>query len=211
MRQVPASDFAVGDVIAGKYEVRESLGQGGMGVVLAAHHRQLDKRVALKFLLPEAATRPEACERFLREARNATRLKSAHAVQVYDVDTHDGKPFLVMEYLEGRDLARVLRERGPLPTAQAVDWMLQVCEAMADAHEQGVVHRDLKPANLFVTQARDGSTQLKVLDFGISKSVLEDGAVTANQGRLGSAPYMAPERVWAGRKWIRARMCGRSG
>src|SRR5580658_875715 len=158
-----------GDVLAGKYEVLRVLGVGGMGVVLAARHMHMERTVALKLMLPHALS-TESTERFLREARAAAQVQGEHVARVLDVGTLEDKtPFLVMEYLEGKDLARLVRERGPLPVADAVGYVLQACEALAEAHAIGIVHRDLKPANLFATTRADGSVLVKVLDFGISK------------------------------------------
>jgi serine/threonine protein kinase len=161
---------ALGTVLAGKYRIESVLGAGGMGVVLAATHVHLEERVAIKLLNPETAARPEAITRFVREARVAMRLRSEHVVRILDVGMlPTGAPFIVMEYLNGRDLGAVLREDGRLERARAVDYVLQVCEAIAEAHLNGVVHRDLKPANLFLTKRVDGIDCVKVLDFGVSK------------------------------------------
>jgi hypothetical protein len=192
------ASFDVGRVILGKYEITRVLGKGGMGLVVAARHRELDRMVALKFLLPAFAADAASCARFAREARTATRIHDEHVASVFDVGTVDGTPFLVMEYLEGEDLARVLRRRGPLPVAEAADWLLQACEAVAAAHGLGIVHRDLKPANLFVTTRPDGTPLVKVLDFGISKSTVtsaDDASVTASAAVLGSPRYMSPEQL----------------
>src|SRR3954465_531507 len=160
-----------GQILAGKFRIERVLGQGGMGVVVAATHLQLDQRVALKFLLPEALSNPEAVERFAREARAAVKIKSEHVARVADVGTlESGAPYMVMEYLEGSDLATWLQQRGKLPVEQAIEFVLQACEAIAEAHALGIVHRDLKPANLFVIQRADGVLAVKVLDFGISKA-----------------------------------------
>ena len=124
-----------------------------MGVVVAAQHTQLRQKVAIKFLLPEAAKRAGRSERFLREARAAVAIQSEHVARVLDVGMlDDGSPYMVMEYLTGSDLGDVLTQRGPLPIAEAVDYVLQACEAVAEAHALGIIHRDLKPANLFVTR-----------------------------------------------------------
>ncbi len=149
--------FKIGDLVAGKYEITRVLGRGGMGVVVAARHRELGEDVALKFLRPSSTDRPESYARFAREARTATRIKSEHVARVYDVGAVDGAPFIVMECLTGEDLARVIKRRGALPPAEAVDLLLQACEAVAEAHTLGIVHRDLKPANLFLTARTDGS------------------------------------------------------
>src|SRR5439155_5034200 len=132
-------------------------------------------RVALKVLLPRCARTPDLVERFMREGRAATRIRSEHVVRVFDVGIAGERPYLVMEYLEGKDLDRLLEDTGALPVAVAVDYVLQAGEAIAEAHAIGVVHRDLKPANLFLTHRADGSPCVKVLDFGISK--LAAGAI----------------------------------
>jgi hypothetical protein len=186
-----------GTILAGKYRVARILGQGGMGVVVEAHHIQLDDRVALKFLLPEYATHPEASERFLREARAAVKIKSEHVARVSDVGTLDtGAPYMVMEFLEGSDLSSILENNGPLPLTDAVGYLIQACEAINEAHGYGIVHRDIKPANLFVTKRPDGSPLVKVLDFGISKTMGAgvDG-LTRTTATMGSALYMSPEQM----------------
>jgi len=194
-----------GQVLDGKYVVEKVLGCGGMGVVVRAYHRILDDRVAIKFLLPEATLVPEAVARFTREARAATKIKGEHVVRVIDVGQFQtGEPYIVMEYLQGRDLGQVVRERGPMPVAEAVDYVLQGCEALAEAHALGIVHRDLKPANLFVTKHPDGSALVKVLDFGISKLTNAAGSgpdlgLTKTSAMMGSPLYMSPEQMASAR------------
>ena len=191
-----------GDVLAGKYRIERVIGRGGMGVVVAAVHLRLDERVAIKFLLPGALGNADALGRFEREARAAVKIRSEHVAKVLDVSTLDnGAPFMVMEHLEGNDLAQVVRKKGPLPILEAVTFMLQVCEVLAEAHALGIVHRDLKPGNLFVTTRADGTAAIKVLDFGISK-MMEGGAtsepqaaLTATDTVLGSPIYMSPEQM----------------
>jgi serine/threonine-protein kinase len=191
-----------GDVLAGKYRIDRVLGKGGMGAVVAAHHIQLEDRVALKFLLPEALSRPEAVARFLREARAAVRIKSEHVARVSDVGQLDsGAPYMVMEYLDGGDLENMLARGGPLAAEQAVDFVLQAGEAIAEAHTLGIVHRDLKPANLFCIRATDGHLSIKVLDFGISK-VTTPGSrhdMTRTAALVGSPMYMSPEQMVSSR------------
>src|SRR6185295_9424600 len=146
---IPDTAIVPGAVLAGKYRVERIIGQGGMGLVVEARHIALDDRVALKFLLPEYATHPEASERFLREARAAVKIKSEHVARVSDVGTLDtGAPYMVMEYLEGSDLSSMLVKNGPLPLQDAVGYLIQACEALNEAHGYGIVHRDIKPANL---------------------------------------------------------------
>jgi serine/threonine-protein kinase len=191
-----------GEVIAGKYRVERVLGRGGMGVVVAAHHIQLDERVAIKFLLPDALESPEAVARFVREARVAVKIKSEHAARVSDVgQLDDGAPYMVLEYLEGVDLSDWLRESGLMPPAQAVDFVLQACEALAEAHALGIVHRDLKPSNLFCIVRADGELSVKLLDFGISKFDKPGSGhgVTTTTAVVGSPAYMSPEQLRAAR------------
>jgi eukaryotic-like serine/threonine-protein kinase len=189
-----------GAVVAGKYRVERVLGEGGMGVVVAATHLGLDQRVAIKFLLPAAMRHKEAVERFQREARVAAKVTSEHVARVQDVGVLDGgEPFIVMEHLEGSDL-RELIKGGPLPVADACEIALQACEALALVHAAGIVHRDLKPSNLFVTRRSDGSPCVKLLDFGISKFSFHDRsetdqALTATAAIMGSPSYMSPEQL----------------
>jgi serine/threonine protein kinase len=169
-----SSHASPGTLLAGKYRVERVIGQGGMAVVVAAKHLQLRETVAVKLLHPHVLANPRSAERFLREARVTMRLRGEHVARVYDVGAlEDRTPFVVMERLEGADLGALLRDRGRLAVRQAVDYVLQACEALAEAHAHGVVHRDLKPANLFLTTRIDGSPCVKVLDFGISKTVVE--------------------------------------
>jgi len=194
-----SSTVREGDIIAGKYRVERVLGAGGMGVVVAAHHLQLDERVALKFLLPDALKNAEIVARFAREARAAVKIKSEHVARVIDVgQLENGSPYMVMEYLDGGDLGAWLEQRGPLPVEQAVEFVLQACVALADAHALGIVHRDLKPANLFCVRRSDGQLSIKVLDFGISKMVDpvgQSGAMTRTSAVLGTPLYMSPEQI----------------
>lgn len=194
-----------GDVIAGKFRVERQLGKGGMGVVVAATHVAFGDKVAIKLLLPKAAADAGIVERFIREGRAARSIRSEHVVQVTDVDTLDsGAPYMVMEHLDGIDLSRRLRRDGQLGIDETVELMLQACEALAEAHALGIVHRDLKPGNLFLTTRRDGSTALKVLDFGISKGVGQgdpslDGELTSAEVTMGSPPYSSPEQLRSAR------------
>jgi eukaryotic-like serine/threonine-protein kinase len=201
VRQATSSDaIQVGDVVAGKYRVDRVLGEGGMGIVVAATHEQLDEKVALKFLRPTVASNPEIVKRFVREARAAVKIRSEHVARVLDVGTLDsGTPFMVMEYLDGQDLAQTLAGRGPFPVEETVTYVLQACEAVAEAHSLGTVHRDLKPANLFLARRPNGRPVVKVLDFGISKVAAgaDDAALTNATAMMGSPSYMSPEQMVA--------------
>ncbi len=190
-----------GDVIAGKFRIERMLGQGGMGIVFAAHHLHLGRTVAIKLLLPAALEHEELVARFANEARSASRIQSEHVARVLDVGTlGTGEPYMVMEYLEGLDLSKLIKRQGPLGIEDAVEYLLQACEALAEAHVAGIVHRDLKPANLYLTRRADGSACVKVLDFGISKAALVGSApeaqqMTQTQSVLGTPGYMAPEQL----------------
>jgi eukaryotic-like serine/threonine-protein kinase len=194
----------IGDVVAGKYEVERILGVGGMGIVVAARHKQLDELVAIKLLHPDSAMDGEAVARLLREARATISIKSEHVVRVHDVGTLDsGSPYILMEYLTGVDLGELVRTNGYLTITDAVDYVLQAGEAIAEAHARGIVHRDLKPSNLFLSRRPDGSALVKVLDFGISKALITEEAggaaaqisLTATKAVFGSPMYMSPEQV----------------
>ena len=200
-----------GDILAGKYRIERVLGVGGMGIVVAAHHVQLEQHVALKFLLPEALENPDIVARFAREARSAAKIQSEHVARVIDVGTlESGSPYMVMEYLDGSDLAQVIYDRGVVPVPEAADFIMQACEAIAEAHAAGIVHRDLKPANLFLAKRTNGRAIVKVLDFGISKvmpkgaSRSEDLSLTKTSTLVGSPLYMSPEQM-ASAKSVDAR------
>jgi serine/threonine-protein kinase len=196
------SPVKVGEVLAGKYRVERLLGAGGMGVVVLARHMLLDQLVALKFLLAESLTNAKVVARFEREARAVVKLKSEHVARVIDVGVMEtGAPYIVMDYLEGEDLSMTIERRGQLPIAESVDYLLQACEALAEAHGAGIVHRDLKPGNLFLTKSVDGKSLIKVLDFGISKldGGREDLALTQTTEVVGSPKYMSPEQLRASR------------
>jgi len=196
---------AEGDVLAGKFRIEKVLGVGGMGMVVSAMHLHLDERVAIKFLLPEALSNGEAVARFGREARAAVKIRSEHVARVTDVGALEtGAPYMVMELLRGQDLSQLLRDRGALSVQLAALYVLQACEALAEAHAIGIVHRDLKPANLFLTSRADGSPCIKVLDFGISKVTHASGSgsdmgMTRTQSIMGSPLYMSPEQMASSR------------
>ena len=189
-----------GALLAGKYRVEHVLGEGGMGVVLAATNEALRQKVAIKLLRSGALANAKALGRFEREARAAASLRSNHVARVLDVGKlEDGRPYMVMEHLEGRDLGDVIDHGVELPVSEAVDYVLQACEAIAEAHAAGIIHRDLKPKNLFLTRTVDGRPLVKVLDFGISKmeDAAEDMSLTRTTEIIGSPSYMSPEQLRA--------------
>jgi eukaryotic-like serine/threonine-protein kinase len=193
----PAAVPSPGQVLGGKYLIHRLLGEGGMAFVFEASHQRLGQRVAVKLLHPDFARDTDLVARFEREARALALLKSRHVARVSDVDaTLDGLPYIVMEFLQGRDLDAELQQRGRIPVDEAVDYVLQSCAAMAEAHGVGIVHRDLKPANLFLAED-NGERIVKVLDFGISKVVGETTRLTGSGAVMGTVLYMSPEQVRA--------------
>jgi serine/threonine-protein kinase len=199
-----AAGVQPGQILLGKFRIERVLGMGGMGVVVAATHVTLQERVAIKFLLPQALSNGEAVARFLREARAAVRIKSEHVARVTDVgQLETGAPYMIMEYLDGADLGSIVQRQGALPIEESVEYVLQACEALAEAHALGIVHRDLKPANLFLVRRADGSPSVKVLDFGISKTTglgsSSDLGMTKTQAVMGSPLYMSPEQMVSAR------------
>jgi serine/threonine protein kinase len=191
-----------GELFDGKYRVGAVLGIGGMAAVIAARHLGLDELVAIKILLPECCDDPAVVERFVQEGKTATKIRSEHVVRMLDVGVVSGRAYLVMEHLAGDDLEALLRRDGPLPFVDAIDLLLQACEAIGEAHALGIVHRDLKPANLFLTHRVDGSACLKVLDFGISKmpravqgAIPTGASPTLPSLVMGSPQYMSPEQM----------------
>lgn len=193
-----AAKVKPGDLIADKYRVERVLGRGGMGIVVAATHIELGKLRALKFMTPEALRSGTSVERFHREARITAELSSEHIAKVVDTGRlDDGTPYLVMEYLEGRELSSIIKEDGPLSYQQAAFYLIQACDGLAEAHARGIIHRDIKPGNLFLTTRADGVPCVKVLDFGISKMAAEivDGSLTRTDQILGSPFYIAPEQL----------------
>src|SRR5262245_43285440 len=168
-----------------------------MGLVVAATHIHLGQRVALKFLLPAFCSDQALVGRFLREARSSAQLRGEHVCRVSDVGTLDnGAPYIVMELLQGRDLASLLAERGPLQVPLLADYIVQACLGLAEAHAARIVHRDLKPANLFVTLRPDGQAQIKIVDFGIAKApAATNFKLTQTDTVMGSPGYMSPEQL----------------
>jgi serine/threonine protein kinase len=183
-------------VIGERYQLERELGKGGMGSVWVARDLRLNRPVALKVMAPELAGSVDLSERFIREAQFLARVSDDHVVPIYDAGTIDKvTPYIVMQLMEGVDLARLLKERTRLPISEAVDYLLQACMAMASAHALNIIHRDLKPANLFL-EKRGTSQRIKVLDFGIAKVLNDDPVVLltrANQP-MGTPGYMAPEQ-----------------
>lgn len=184
------------------------VGIGGMGRVYCAEQVALGRTVAVKVVHPHLADDELAAARFLNEARTASRLSHPNSVAIFDFGrTEQGQPYIVMEYLRGRDLGRVAHDEGPLPIRRITDVLRQTLAALEEAHALGIVHRDLKPSNLFLTKRPDGSALVKVLDFGVAKLLNNDPskpALTANGAVIGSPVYMSPEQL-LGKKTVDAR------
>jgi serine/threonine-protein kinase len=195
-----ASPVLPGEVVAGRYVIEHVLGRGGTGVVVAARHLALHKRVALKFLRTDSLSERDALLRFVREARATAQLQSEHVARVTDAELIEPQlAFIAMEYLQGRDLAQVLNEDGPLSIEDAIDYILQACEAIAEAHAREIIHRDIKPSNLFLSRLPDGTPCIKVLDFGLSKVGWGGISVTSENRVFGSPHFMSPEQMRASR------------
>jgi serine/threonine protein kinase len=193
LQEAPGLPLGPGTVL-GKYRIVRLLGEGGMGAVWEGVHLEMGKRVAVKTMHPALAAVPEARARFVLEAQLTSRVRHPHTVDVTDIGTEGGQAFLVMEYLEGEDLARHLRRVGPLPLDEVVDIALPILAAVAAAHDVGIVHRDLKPQNIFLAEVPGGGVHPKVLDFGISKAPAYSSIKTSGV-ILGSPIYFAPEQV----------------
>jgi serine/threonine-protein kinase len=183
----------------GQYTLLEKIGEGGMGTVYRAEHEMLRRPTAIKLLAPHIAGE-ESLRRFEREAQLTARLTSPHTVSVYDFGrTPEGAFYYVMEYLDGLDLERLVREAGPLPPGRVVHILRQVCEALAEAHGAGLIHRDIKPANILVSELGGISDFAKVLDFGLVKDVKADDVQLTRDGVFAGTPqYLAPEVIQSG-------------
>ena len=191
-----AIDPLIGQVLGKRYQIERLLGQGGMGNVYQAVHCELDKKVAVKMLLPQIAENAEAYERFRREARAASRLRHPNILEVTDFDhTDQGAPYMVMEFMEGEDLSALLTRERRLTLDRAVDIFRDVLDAVGAAHNGGIIHRDLKPENIFLSRYGSREAVPKVLDFGISKIMDATSLLTRDQSMMGTPNYMAPEQA----------------
>lgn len=185
----------VGEVLDGRYEIRSILGEGGMGVVYLAHQPTMDRDVAVKVLHPYYSKDKEALQRFLREARAASKLRHPNTIRVFDFgQTQDGLLYMVLEILRGRSLADIIDNDGRLTYHDAIDIAVQVCDALSEAHEQRIIHRDLKPDNIHIEQAHGRPNHVKLLDFGIAK-MESDVRATQTGAIVGTPTYMSPEQA----------------
>ena len=196
-RELRPEQVRVGDLLVGKYRVERVHRRGALGLTLEALHTQLGQRVAVRLLSADPKAYPEAAARFLRGARLAVQFQNEHTARIIDVGClESGAPYIVAELLSGSDLQRVLKVRDSLPISEAVDFMLQACEGLAEAHAHHIVHRNLKPTNLFLTR-REGVRKVAVLDFGVSEDPLSDIAINlgSTQGASKALSYLAPEQI----------------
>jgi serine/threonine-protein kinase len=191
----PGTHPLVGQVIAGKFRIDRVLAEGGMGFVVAATHLHLDQPVAVKLPRGEIIANSEVLARFTREAKAAAQLKSEYVARVLDAGVSADGPYMVMEYLEGHSLARVLELQGRLDLESAAEYAIQVCEGLAEAHARGIVHRDVKPDNLFLVERSPGWQIVKLLDFGISKISFAEKGNLKTSIIMGSPCYMSPEQL----------------
>jgi eukaryotic-like serine/threonine-protein kinase len=191
---VAIQDPLIGVTIAGRYQIEEVLGQGGMATVYAARHRLVDRPCAVKVMSPQYTRNDVIRERFRREAKAAQKLAHPNIIEIFDQgETPDGYVYLVMELLRGETLADVL-EHGKVPLERGLPIMIQIARALARAHDLEVIHRDLKPENIFLARLPNGADQVKLLDFGIARS-MQDSRLTGAGEVFGTPQYMAPERI----------------
>jgi serine/threonine protein kinase len=192
-------DDLLGKILEERYEIRAPLGKGGMGTVYRGWQLSVDREVAIKVIHPKLSNDRSAVKRFLREARLASRLSQPNIVNVYDFGQSGGVLYLVTELLRGTTLAQVLAGTGRMPPKRAIGIASQLCDALDAAHGQGIVHRDLKPSNIVILDEPPGRDLLKVLDFGLAKSLVQDSGslVTHSDALLGTPLYMAPEQIEA--------------
>jgi len=187
-----AAALEPGSVLGNRYEIVQILGQGGMGAVYKARDQELERLVALKVIRPELAQYPEVLQRFKQELILAREVTHRNVIRIFDLGEANGIKFITMEYIEGRDLKSLIRERGKIEPKQAADIIAQVCRALEAAHSEGVIHRDLKPQNIMV----DEQGKVSVMDFGIARSMEEVGGGMTQTGALvGTIEYMSPEQA----------------
>ena len=188
--ETPKEELTTGSIFAGRYQIVEELGKGGMGKVYKALDTELKEKVAIKLIKPEVAADEKTIERFRNELKFARKIRHKNVCQMYDLNREEGTHYITMEYVHGEDLKRLIRKMGQMSAGQVISIALQVCEGMAEAHRLGVVHRDLKPQNIMV----DEEGNARIMDFGIARSVKGKG-ITGAGVMIGTPEYMSPEQV----------------
>ena len=189
-KQASSAEFQIGDQLGGRYELLQLLGEGGMGAVYKARDIELEREVALKVIKPELADHPEILQRFKQELILARQVTDRNVIRIFDIGEAGRTKFITMEYLEGENLHQILKQRGKLDVAEAVDIMEQVASGLAAAHREGIIHRDLKPGNIM----RDKNGRVVVMDFGLARTFSGDGMTRAG-AMLGTIEYMSPEQA----------------
>src|SRR5579872_1477753 len=184
--------FEAGDVLAGRYEILQLLGEGGMGAVYKAQDRELDRPVALKLIRPELAASSAMLARFKQELLLSRQVKHKNVIRIYDLGDADGAKFITMEYVDGRDLRSLIQEKKKFSPEEAIEVMQQVCQALEAAHSVGVIHRDLKPQNIM----QESTGRILVMDFGLARTMEGDG-MTQVGALVGTMEYMSPEQALA--------------
>src|SRR6202167_4499279 len=188
--RVASPMLQTGDVLGGRYEILQMLGEGGMGAVYKARDRELDRFVALKLIRPELAANPSILARFKQELLLSREVTHRNVIRIYDLGDADGVKFITMEFVEGQDLRSLIQEKKKFPPEEAVELMQQVCRALEAAHTLGIIHRDLKPQNIM----RDQTGRILVMDFGLARMVEGDG-MTQTGALVGTMEYMSPEQA----------------
>src|SRR5580765_5216591 len=194
------NDPLIGQLIADRYQILSLIGEGGMGRVYLAEHVRMGRKSAVKVINPALATTADAISRFNREAANACKINHPNVAQVYDFgEMADGTLYLAMEFIDGETLDTVVAREGSLPPRRAAQIAKQIADALYAAHHLGIIHRDLKPENVMIASHLDGTDWVKVVDFGIAKTIQRDGAgsqtVTTAGVSLGTPEYMSPEQL----------------
>jgi serine/threonine-protein kinase len=190
--QAPIKELTTGSTFAGRYQVIEELGKGGMGRVYKVFDTKIKEKVALKLIKPEIAAERETIERFSNELKLARKIRHPGVCQMFDLGEAEGTHFITMEYVSGDDLKGMLRMMGELSPGQAIAVAKQICAALEEAHKLGVIHRDLKPQNIMID--REGN--VRIMDFGIARSLRERG-ITGPSVMIGTPEYMSPEQAEA--------------
>src|SRR5258706_7767709 len=190
-RTVSAERFKPGRMLGNRYQIVQLLGEGGMGAVYKARDRELDRLVALKIIRPNLAASFEVLHRFKQELILARQITQKNVIRIFDLGEADGVKFITMEFIEGKDLTSLIREKGRLSFEECADVIFQTCTALDAAHSEGVVHRDLKPQNIMVEK----SGRIIVMDFGIARTMEHGGGMTQTGALIGTPDYMSPEQV----------------
>ena len=178
-----------GQVLGGRFEIKDILGVGGMGAVYKAHDRDIDRIIALKCIRPDLASQPEIIHRFTQELLLTRQIAHKNVIRIFDVRESGGFKFITMEYVEGHDLGNLLADKGKLPPSEALEIIQQACTGLAAAHNEGVIHRDLKPSNIMI----DRQGRVVVMDFGVARDQSGDGN-TQTGAVIGTLDYMSPEQ-----------------